>query len=320
MTLRSIVDGSSQTGQPPKPEAAARIVGGAAALSVGVAAFLVALKGGAWIVSGSVAMLASLADSMLDLVASLFTFFAVRYAATPPDREHRYGHGKAESFAGLFQAGLVMVSGTLIAVEAVRRLADSRPVEHAGPAVAVMMISIGVTAGLIFWQSRAVAQTGSVAIKGDRTHYAADLAGNAAVIAGIGASALWGWTWADAAAGLAIAAWLGWGAYEVARESADQLMDRELPDEARVRIEALARADGDILGVHSLRTRASGPLLHIQFHADLDPALSLRRAHEIIVAAEDRIREAFPSADVLIHPDPRDAAEPHGLFDEGRES
>lgn len=313
------MDGSSQRQPGLTPQAAGKVNRGAAVLSVGAATLLVALKGGAWIASGSVAMLASLADSMLDLVASLFTYFAVRYAATPPDREHRFGHGKAESFAGLFQAGLVAVSGTLIAVEAVRRLADPRPVEHAGMAIAVMMISVVVTGGLIVFQSRAVAQTGSVAVKGDRAHYAADLGANVAVMLGIGASAILQWAWADAVAGLLVAGWLGWGAWQVARESADQLMDRELPDEARARIEVLALADGDILGVHSLRTRASGPLLHIQFHADLDPNLSLRRAHEIIVAAEARIRAAFPAADVLIHPDPRDAAEPHGLFSEGRE-
>lgn len=313
------MDGSSQSEVSLTPQAAGEINRGAAMLSVAAASLLVALKGGAWIASGSIAMLASLADSMLDLVASLFTYFAVRFAATPPDREHRFGHGKAESFAGLFQAGLVAVSGALIAVEAVRRFADPQPVERAGLAIMVMMVSIVVTGALIFYQSRAVAQTGSVAVSGDRAHYAADLAANVAVMIGIGAAALWQWEWADAIAGLLVAAWLGWGALHVAGESADQLMDRELPDEARARIKTLALADGDILGVHSLRTRASGPMLHIQFHADLDPNLSLRRAHEIIVAAETRIRAAFPAADVLIHPDPHDAAEPHGLFPEGRE-
>lgn len=301
------------------PTDSARITQGAAALSVGVALLLVAMKAGAWIASSSIAMLSSLADSMLDLVTSLFTLFAVRYAATPPDPEHRWGHGKAEAFAGLFQAGLVAVSGALIAVEAVRRLIDQRPVEHGAMAIGVMAVSIALTAALIAYQSRAVRQTGSVAVKGDRAHYAADLGANIVVIAGIAVSMALHWTWADAVAGLLVAAWLAWGAWQVAREAADQLMDRELPEDARDRIRSLAMADGHVLGVHSLRTRASGPLLHIQFHADLDPELSLRQAHEIIVAAEARIHEAFPAADVLIHPDPRDAAAPHGLFDEGRE-
>lgn len=302
------------------PRAAASITQQAAQLSVAVALFLIALKGWSWLTSGSVAMLSSLADSMLDLVASLFTYFAVRYAASPPDREHRFGHGKAESFAGLFQAGLVAVSGGLIAVEAVRRLVDGRPVEHGVSAIAVMVISIAVTGALIWRQTMAVRQTGSVATAGDRAHYAADLLANAVVIVGIAASAFLGWTWADAVAGLFVAGWLAWGAWSVAKQSADHLMDRELSDDDRARIRALALEGGDIVDVHDLRTRASGPFVHIQFHADLDPDLSLRRVHEIVVAAEARIRAEFQAADIIIHPDPADSAEPHGheYFAEGR--
>ena len=316
------MDGSSQNLGKLPPEVASRITRNAAVLSVGAAVLLVALKGGSWLQSGSVAMLSSLADSTLDLAASLFTYFAVRYAATPPDREHRFGHGKAESFAGLFQAGLVAVSGALIAVEAVRRLVDGRPVTHGAEAIGVMLVSIVVTGALIAAQSRALARTGSVATRGDRAHYSADLAANVAVVAGIAASAFLHWTWADAVAGLFVAAWLGHGALRVARAAADNLMDRELPDADRARIKALALEGNEILGVHDLRTRAAGPYVHIQFHADLDPDMPLRRAHDIIVAAETRIRGAFLGADIIIHPDPRDSAEPHGheYFAEGRKA
>lgn len=302
------------------PREAASITRRAAQLSVVVAVILIALKGWSWLTSGSVAMLSSMADSMLDLVASLFTYFAVRYAAAPPDREHRFGHGKAESFAGLFQAGLVAVSGGLIAVEAVRRLLDGRPVEHGYSAIAVMLVSIALTSALIWRQSVAVQQTGSVATAGDRAHYAADLLANVAVIVGIAASAFLGWAWADALAGLFVAAWLAWGAWKVAKQSADHLMDRELSDADRDRIRALALEGGEVLAVHDLRTRAAGPFVHIQFHADLDPDLPLRRAHAIIVAAETRIRAEFRAADIIIHPDPVDSAEPHGheYFAEGR--
>ena len=316
------MDGSSQNFGKLPPEEAARITRGAAVMSIAAALFLVALKGASWLQSGSVAMLSSLADSTLDLAASAFTYFAVRYAATPPDREHRFGHGKAESFAGLFQAGLVAVSGALIAVEAVRRLVDGRPVTHGVEALAVMVVSVVVTGALVVAQSRAVARTGSVATRGDRAHYAADFAGNIAVIIGIAASAFLHWIWADAVAGLFVAAWLGHGALQVARAAADNLMDRELPDGDRERIKALALEGGDILGVHDLRTRAAGPYVHIQFHADLDPDLPLRRAHEIVVAAEGRIRGAFLGSDIIIHPDPRDSSEPHGheYFAEGRKA
>jgi cation diffusion facilitator family transporter len=289
-----------------------QITGRAAAASVAVAGVLIALKAWAWFQSGSVAMLSSLADSTLDFAASLFTFFAVRYAATPPDAEHRYGHGKAEAFAGLFQAGLVVVSAALVAVEAFRRLVSPQPILNGEEGIGVMAVSIMLTAALIWYQTQAVARTGSVATKGDRAHYAADLAANLVVIFGIIAGAFFGLVWADAIAGLLVAAWLAWGAATIARESADHLMDREAPDEDRARIVTLAMQTGEIAAVHDLRTRASGPYLHIQFHADLDSTLSLTAAHAIMVAAESRIRAAYPHADVIIHPDPKGAAEPHG--------
>jgi cation diffusion facilitator family transporter len=260
-------------------------------------------------------MLASLADSTLDLVASLVTYFAVRYAAAPPDREHRYGHGKAEAFAGLIQGGLVAVSGVVIAVEAVPHLLHPVPTQHGLESLAVMVVSIALTSGLITVQTRAVRRTGSVATRADRLHYVGDLASNLMVMVGIGLGAFFAIGWADALAALFVVAWLGWGALHVAREAADHLLDRELPEAARNQIRALAEDDPQMGHVHDLRTRTSGPYVHIQFHADLDPTLTLEEAHKIVVAAEDRIRVAFPTADIIIHPDPRGRAEPHGHED-----
>lgn len=290
----------------------ARLTSRAAALSVAVAVTLIALKAWAWLASGSVALLASLADSSLDLLASLILLLAVRYAATPPDREHRFGHGKAEAFAGLIQSGIVAVSAVLIGVEAVRRLSDPVPVAHVAEGIAVMLISIALTSGLILYQTHVARRTGSVATRADRLHYAGDLAANAAVIIGIAAGAFLGLLWADPVAALFVAAWLFWGAAQIWRESADHLLDREVPDETRARIRALAEADARILRVHDLRTRSSGPYMHIQFHAELDPDLTLEAAHKIVVAAENRIRAEFPTADIIIHPDPKGRAEPHG--------
>ncbi|GAM96513.1 cobalt-zinc-cadmium resistance protein [alpha proteobacterium U9-1i] len=287
----------------------------AAMLSVGVALLLIGFKAWAWFTSSSVAMLASLADSTLDLAASLFTLFAVRYAAAPPDREHRFGHGKAEAFAGLMQGALVVVSAALIAIEAVRRLIDPSPISHGLEGLAVMGLSIALTAGLITAQTQTIAKTGSVATRGDRLHYASDLAANVVVMAGIAAGAFLGWPSADAVAGLLVAGWLAFGALKIARDAADHLLDRELPDADRARIRALAEADPRITKVHELRTRASGPYIHVQFHAELDPYLALIEAHAIVVDAENRIRAEFPTADVIIHPDPKDKAEPHGHQD-----
>jgi cation diffusion facilitator family transporter len=175
-----------------------------------------------------------------------------------------------------------------------------------------MAISTGLTLLLIRMQSRVMKQTGSVAVSGDRAHYAADLASNLIAFAGIGAAALMHRPGFDAVAGLLVAAWLVWGAVGVFRQASLQLMDHEISDEARARIVALATQDARIKGVHQLRTRASGPVIHLQMHADMDPHLSLVEAHEAMVAAEKRLLEAFPAADIIIHPDPRGRAEAHG--------
>ncbi|HJV42881.1 cation diffusion facilitator family transporter [Caulobacter sp.] len=293
----------------PEVRAATRRV---ALLSVATAAILILVKAAAWLASGSVAILASLSDSALDLVASLITVYAVRYAAEPPDAEHRFGHGKAEAFSSLMQGGLVFASGALIGREAINALLHPRPVEHGLAGVAVMLVSIGLTLALITAQTRVVKASGSIAISGDRAHYAADLASNAVALVGVGAAAWLGLPWLDAAAGLVVALWLIWGAIGVFREASAQLMDRELPEDERARIVELATVDPRVLGVHQLRTRASGPYVHMQMHADLAAEISLAEAHTIMVAAENRLLEAFPSADIIIHPDPRGLAEKHG--------
>jgi cation diffusion facilitator family transporter len=281
-------------------------------LSVATALILTALKAAVWIASGSVSILASLADSGLDLIAALGSFAAVRYAVAPPDAEHRFGHGKAEAFASLVQAGLVFASSALVGQEAIVRLLHPQPLTRGGWAIGAMVVSIGLTALLVTAQTRVLRQARSVAVTGDRAHYLADLASNVVALVAIAASALLGLGGVDALGGLAVAALLLWGAVSVFREASNELMDHELPDEARARIVALMTQDARLTGVHQLRTRAAGPTIHIQMHADLDPELTLEHAHEVVVAAEKRVLEAFPSADIIIHPDPRGRAEPHG--------
>jgi len=282
------------------------------ALSVAVAAVLVTIKAAAWVASGSTALLASMADSGLDLIASLATAFAVRFAATPPDAEHRFGHGKAEAFASLLQAGLVFASAALIVREAIGHFADPHPLRHGGWAVGVMAVSTVLTLLLVAAQSRVLRQTASVAVAGDRAHYLSDLASNVIALAGIAAAAWLGVTGLDAAAAIVVAALLLWSAIGVFGEAANQLMDRELPEDQRAEIVRLASADPRLTDVHQLRTRASGPYVHMQMHVALDPDLTLDAAHQVIVAAEKRILEAFPAADIIIHADPRGRAEPHG--------
>lgn len=275
------------------------------ALSVGVAVLLIALKAFALGASGSVAILASLADSSLDLIASLATFFAVRWAAVPADAEHRFGHGKGEAMAALVQAGLIFASAVFIGWEAVQRMFDPRPVSGGSWAVGVILISIAVTAGLIWLQSRSLKASGSVAVAADRAHYAADLASNGVVLIGVISGAFLAAPGLDAAAGLVVAVWLFWGAFGVLKTAGDQLLDREATDEDRVALTDAVLSDPRVGGVHQLRTRLSGARLVVQMHIDLDRTLSFEAAHDLVVAAENRVLAAFPDADVLIHADPR---------------
>jgi cation diffusion facilitator family transporter len=273
-------------------------------LSVIVAVILIALKAFALGASGSVSILASLADSALDLAASLATFYAVRWAAQPADDDHRHGHGKGEAMAALVQSGLIFASTVFIAWEAVARMVEPRPVTGGGWSVAVIVISSLLTAWLIWRQSRAVAATGSMAVAADRTHYAADMAANVVVLIGVVSGAWLSAPGLDAAAGLVVAVWLFWGALGLLRESADHLLDREAPDADRIAVTTAVLADPRVTGVHQLRTRMAGTTLMIQMHVDLDPTLSLMAAHDIVVEAEQRILAVRPGADILIHPDP----------------
>lgn len=278
-------------------------------ISVGVAVVLIALKAFALGASGSVSILASLADSSLDLAASLVTFFAVRWAAAPPDAEHRYGHGKGEAMAALVQAGLIFASAVFIGWEAVQRMFDPRPVGAGGWAVGVILISILLTGALVWLQDRAVKATGSLAVAGDRSHYAADLAANVVVLIGVVSGAWLHAPGLDAAAGLVVAVWLFWGAFGLLKAAADPLLDRSVGDAERSAITAAVLADPRISGVHALRTRMVGPVTMIQMHVDLEPSLTLAEAHAILTAAETRIHAAIPRADILIHPDPRGAVD-----------
>jgi len=276
-------------------------------LSVGLAVVLIALKAFALGASGSVSILASLADSALDLIASLATFYAVRWAARPGDATHRHGHGKGEAMAALVQAGLVFASAGFIGWEAVRRVFDPYPVSSGAWAVGVVILSIILTAGLVWLQTRALKASGSMAVSADRAHYAADLAAGVVVLIGVVSGAYLRAPGLDAAAGLVVAVWLVWGALSMLRESAGQLLDAEASDADRVTLTKAVLSDPRVEGVHQLRTRMSGSRLLAQMHVDLEPTLSFEAAHAIVVEAERRVTAAFPQAEVLIHADPRGA-------------
>ena len=282
----------------------ARLMRRATGASLAVALVLVAAKRVAVVITDSTAMLSTLIDSLLDVVASLVNLLAVRQALVPADREHRFGHGKAESLAGLGQALFIGGSAVFLFVEAGQRLVTPHPVANSAIGIVVVVASMLATIALVRYQAAVVKRTGSVAVSADRLHYASDLLLNAGVILALVLGPWLGWPWIDPLLALAIGGYVLYGAWRIVLQSLDILMDRELADAERARIRAICEGHPDVLGVHEMRTRRAGANIFVQLHLVLDGALTLRRANAIAHAVEQRIQTEFPGAEVLIHEDP----------------
>jgi ferrous-iron efflux pump FieF len=278
--------------------------------SVGVALVLVTLKLFAWFATGSVAMLSSLADSLLDLLASLMTFFAVRFAFEPADREHRFGHGKLEAVAGLVQACVILGSAAYVAVQAGLRLIAPVPIEAPAVGTAVIAVSLTLTIVLVLYQRMVVRRTGSIAIGADHLHYVGDILTNVAVLVAIALSSWLDWYWADPLLGLIVVAVILASVRLIVLRAFDVLLDHELPSSRRTEILEIARAHEEVLGVHDLRTRTSGTQEFVQFHIELKAELTLQRVHEITEEVAAAVMRRLPRAQVIIH------ADPYGIDDE----
>ena len=276
----------------------------AALASVGAAAFLLLLKGAAAVVTGSVAMLGSLADTGLDLLASLVTLYGVRVAAQPADNDHRFGHGKAEALAALVQVMLISASAVAIAWRAIVAISSRTPTQDAGFGIGVSLVAIAATSLLLAYQRGVIRRTGSIAILADNIHYQSDVLLNVAVIAALVFDQYFGWSWADPVFGAAIALWLGWGAFKASSAAIDQLMDKEWPEQERERFLEVAARQPGLKGIHDFRTRRSGSHDFAQFHMEVDADLTVTRAHDIIEDVERALNVAFPKVEVLIHVDP----------------
>jgi ferrous-iron efflux pump FieF len=288
----------------------ARLNRSAAYASISVAATLIALKAWAAWSTGSTAMLGSLADTALDLVASLVTLAGVWVAAQPADAKHRFGHGKAEALAAMVQVTLIAISALALAARAVEHYLAGGRTEAAGEGIAVSVAAMAMTLALLVWQRHVIRRTRSLAIATDHLHYQSDLLLNLAVIAALALDQYAGLAGADPLFGLAIAGWLGWGAWRASQRAIDQLMDKEWPQDMKDRFIAVASRHPELRGMHDMRTRTSGNRDFVQFHVWVDPEMTVRAAHRVMDEIERRLRVEFPGVEIIIHPDPE------GLIDE----
>jgi ferrous-iron efflux pump FieF len=283
----------------------------AALASVAMASVLLILKIWASYETGSVSMLGSLADTGLDIVASLVTLFSVRLAAQPADKDHRFGHGKAEALAALFQTGVITASAIAIGWRALSRIGQDTSPENPELGIGVSLVAILLTFALITYQRFVVKKTGSIAIHADHVHYASDLMLNASVIAALVLDSLLGVRGADPVFGVLIAAWLIWHARGVASHAVDQLMDKEWPLEKRERFLAVAAGHPELKGIHDVRTRSSGAHDFVQLHVWVDPAMTVAAVHRVMDEIEASLMAQFPGTEVIIHPEPEGHTDGH---------
>ena len=272
--------------------------------SLSVALLLVGLKVWAWQETQSVAVLSSLADSFLDVLASSITVVAIWISSRPADREHRFGHGKSEGLAALFQSCIIAMSAVYVCYEAIQRFLMPKQVLEPIVGVGVMGVAIALTLALQAFQHYVIKRTGSMAIAADAVHYRSDLLINFGVAAAMLISTQTDALFVDPLIGICIAGFILYSTYGIAMDAFGVLLDRELPESERHRIAKLATDHPDVLGFHDLRTRYGGSHYFIQFHLELAPETTLVRTHVILDEVEEKIRSAFPHADIIVHPDP----------------
>jgi ferrous-iron efflux pump FieF len=282
--------------------------------SVAVSVILIVLKLAAWLATGSVALLSSLIDSLLDVIAAIVNLLAVRHALEPADREHRFGHGKAEPLAALGQSAFLAGGALLLVFEAISRLVTPQPIARAELGIVVMIVSLLLDGALVLYQRYVVTKTHSLAVGADELHFRSDLVVNAAVLAALLFERLIATPLLDPIFGAAIGLWIIIGAFRLFRLSMSQLMDHELPDEDRARIRKIAEAAPEVTAVHDLKTRAAGPTAFIQLHLEMDGAMDLLRAHRVSDEVEAQLRDAYPNAEIIIHQDPAGLEEIHQEF------
>jgi ferrous-iron efflux pump FieF len=286
------------------PAERGKLTARAAFASIAMAVTLIALKSWAAWRTDSTAMLGSLADSGLDLVASLVVLLGVRIAAQPADWDHRFGHGKAEALASLVQVILITISAIFIGFRAIERLIAGAQTSDAELGIGVSIVAMVLTVALISYQRHVIRRTGSLAIGTDRLHYSSDLLLNGSVIVALALDQYARLKGADAVFGLLIAVWLMWGAWRASSNAFDQLMDREWPDELRERFLAAAKEYPELAGLHDFRTRSSGTHYFAQFHVWVPADWTVKEAHDRLDCVEEELQQRFPNTEILIHVDP----------------
>lgn len=275
----------------------------AANFAVIVAATLIIAKAFAWWQTGSMAILAAMTDSLVDLFASLTNMLVLRFALQPADDDHTFGHGKAESLAALAQSAFITGSATFLLLQGIQRLTEPQLVQSSELGIAISLFSIVLTAALVLYQKKVVKLTQSPAIEADSLHYQTDLYMNAAILVAMVLN-IYGVIYADALFAIGIALYILFNAAKMCWDAVQSLLDKALPQEEVDQIWAIALQHPRIIGIHDVKTRRAGAIRFIQLHLELDDHLPLVIAHDITDSLEQKILAVFPHSEVIIHQEP----------------
>ncbi len=276
----------------------------AASASVSLAFLLICLKLVAFLRTDSLSIFSSFIDSLTDLFASLISFAAVYFSTKPASQNHRYGYGKSEALSALLQAIFVAVSGIFVIFDGIKRFIYPVEITQTSFGIWIMLFSIFATCILVSFQAYVAKKTNSLAIKADMAHYTVDFLTNSSVVLSLLIVHFLGFVYFDILTALFISGYLLYNAYSLAKESIEQLTDKELSTEIRENVKNLVENSNGIHGMHDFRTRSLGDIYYFEFHIELDGTISLNEAHELTRFVEQKILEIYPNSQILIHQDP----------------
>ncbi len=277
--------------------------------SMVTAAVIIIAKMVAWVTTDSSSVLASLIDSLLDIISSFINFLAARYAMQPPDHEHRFGHGKAEDLAVLVQSSFFIISGVFVTIIAIKKIIVPQEIDNSELGVGLVIFSLVISIVLMLYQTYVIKQTSSTIVKADRLHYFTDFFTNGAVIVSLFFSIICKSKIIDPIFAIIIAAYMLYEASKLFKGAFANLMDHEFTEEDKGLLKQIIMSHKDVKGFHDLKTRHSGSKPIIQFHLEMDGKVSLYKAHEIADEIEDLVKHKFKNAEIIIHQDPEDVDE-----------
>jgi len=292
----------------------------ATVVSSSVATILLIVKLSIGIASGSVAVLASAIDSLLDMAISLFNFFAIKKSEEKPNEVYQYGKGKIQAIAAVIEGTVITVSGLYIIYVAIEKLIAGSETSLLTPSILAMIFSIIVTYLLVQYLMKISKETGSIVIKADALHYKTDLWSNAAVLLSLGLVYFTDIHSIDALFGLGIGVYIIYSAYEIIVEGVEILLDKSLEGEIVAELGEIISNHPEVTSYHWLKTRTDGSTNFVEFHMVLRPNMLLLEAHRIADEVEDKIMELDTNKKWVITPhfDPYDDEEMNNALLHGK--